>query len=269
MSNQLNRVLLAALCMVMSACGGGDAPSKAESGEGAAAATPLSGQPPQSASPSPGMVQTAPGTVKVLALSSLTALHDEGTQREPVASFVRSDGVVVTRIGDRGRDRHAKDIGVYSLTDPTKSDHYDHFLAHYWEYRTARIQLEDHVPVGRSLIRATFITEAELGAREFRVWFWGQSTTGQFHFNPQKQEQKVNPNTMATGHRARQPFCSKTCPASSRPSEGRFMPSAHEPSPPPRAGLRRPCRTRPGARPPPRLAAPVRPTRRRGGRGGS
>lgn len=194
MSNQLNRVLLAALCMVMSACGGGDAPSKAESGEGAAAATPLSGQPPQSASPSPGMVQTAPGTVKVLALSSLTALHDEGTQREPVASFVRSDGVVVTRIGDRGRDRHAKDIGVYSLTDPTKSDHYDHFLAHYWEYRTARIQLEDHVPIGRSLIRATFITEAELGAREFRVWFWGQSTTGQFHFNPQKQEQKVNPN---------------------------------------------------------------------------
>jgi CxxC motif-containing protein (DUF1111 family) len=54
--------------------------------------------------------------------------------------------------------------------------------------------LEDHVPNGTSLIRATFITEAKLGAREFRVWYWGRNTTGQFHFNPQKEEAKVNPN---------------------------------------------------------------------------
>ena len=91
----------------------------------------------------------------------------------------------MTRIGDRGRDRHAKDI--------TASDHYDHYLAHYWEFRTVRIQLEDHVPNGQSLIKATFITEEELGAREFRVWFFGRNTTGQFHFNPQKEENRVNP----------------------------------------------------------------------------
>ncbi len=94
--------------------------------------------------------------------------------------------MVVTRFGDRGRDRHAKDI--------TTSDRYDHYLAHYWQYRTARVQFEDYVPTGQSLIRATFITESELGAREFRVWYWGLTTSGQFHFNPQKQEQKVNPN---------------------------------------------------------------------------
>ncbi len=112
-------------------------------------------------------------------------LFDESTPLAPVASFVREDGVVVTRVGDRGRDRHAKDITV--------QDHYDHYLAHYWEYRTARIQLEDYVRNGQSRIAATFITEEKLGAREFRVWFWGITTTGQFHFNPQKEEEKVSP----------------------------------------------------------------------------
>ncbi len=136
------------------------------------------------ATSSPGVIPPAvPTPVSVLA--SLTPLYDASTLREPVASFVRDDGVVVTRFGDRGRDRHAKDI--------TLSDHYDHYLAHYWEYRTVRVQLEDYVPMGQSLIHATFITEAELGAREFRVWFWGQTTTGQFHFNPQKNETKVSP----------------------------------------------------------------------------
>ena len=129
------------------------------------------------ASPAPSAPPTA---------SSVVPLYSASTALEPVTAFVRNDGVVVTRFGDRGRDRHAKDI--------TMSDHYDHYLAHYWEYRTARVQLEDYVPKGQSLIRATFITEAELGAREFRVWYWGQTTTGQFHFNPQKDEVKVSPN---------------------------------------------------------------------------
>lgn len=114
----------------------------------------------------------------------LKALFDENTVLEPLASFVREDGVVVTRIGDRGRDRHAK--------ESDSQNRYDHYLAHYWEFRTARIQLEDYVPLGQSLIRATFITEAELGAREFRVWFSGLTTPGQFHFNPQKEEEKVS-----------------------------------------------------------------------------
>lgn len=118
--------------------------------------------------------------------ASISPLFDENTELASDSRFVRDDGVLVTRIGDRGRDRHAKDITI--------QDHYDHYLAHYWEYRTARIQLEDHTPNGQSLIKATFITEAKLGAREFRVWFWGRNATGQFHFNPQKEESKVSPN---------------------------------------------------------------------------
>ena len=120
----------------------------------------------------------------VITNNPFVELYDENTVLEPIASFVRDDGVVVTRFGDRGRDRHAKDIGYYDPDNIYNSDHYDHWLAHYWEYRTARIQLEDHVPNGQSLIRATYITESELGAKEFRVWFSGVITTGQFHFNP-------------------------------------------------------------------------------------
>ena len=123
--------------------------------------------------------------VPFASLSAIEPLYNETTQLEPVVSFVRNDGVVVTRFGDRGRDRHAKDIGMYDPNNIFNSDHYDHWLAHYWEYRTARVQFEDFVPNGRSLIRATYITEAQLGAREFRVWFFGLTTTGQFHWNPE------------------------------------------------------------------------------------
>jgi CxxC motif-containing protein (DUF1111 family)/predicted lipoprotein with Yx(FWY)xxD motif len=125
-------------------------------------------------------------SVDVGSVLAIEALYNSSTELELDNSYIREDGVVVTRFGDRGRDRHAKDI--------TNQDHYDHYLAHYWEYRTARVQLEDHVPNGESRIKATFITESELGVREFRVWFWGRTTTGQFHFNPQKEEEKVSQN---------------------------------------------------------------------------
>ena len=122
--------------------------------------------------------------VSYAGLGAVEPLFDASTSLEPVVSYVRDDGVVVTRFGDRGRDRHAKDIGMYDPNNIFNSDHYDHWLAHYWEYRTARVQLEDHVPNGTSLIRATYITEHRLSAKEFRVWFFGLTTTGQFHFNP-------------------------------------------------------------------------------------
>ena len=67
----------------------------------------------------------------------IVPLYNASTVLEPETTFTRSDGVIVTRIADRGRDRHHKDSG--------DQDHYDHYLAHYWQYRTMRIQLEDYV----------------------------------------------------------------------------------------------------------------------------
>ena len=119
-------------------------------------------------------------------IGQVNKLYNDSTDLEPVTAFTRNNGVIVTRIADRGRDRHAKDSGV--------QDHYDHYLAHYWQYRTMRIQLEDFVPTGQSLIKVTWITEAALGAKEFRVWYAGQNTSGQFWFNPQPAGQQANPN---------------------------------------------------------------------------
>lgn len=123
-------------------------------------------------------------TVALSGVEAIEPLYNSSTALEQATSYVRADGVVVTRFGDRGRDRHAKDIGYYDPNNIYNSDHYDHWLAHYWEYRTARIQFEDYVPNGQSLIRATYITESRLGVKEFRVWFNGTTTTGQFHYNP-------------------------------------------------------------------------------------
>lgn len=174
---------LLAVTFILGGCGGGGGTTSAPISAPVPPPTPpIPPTPPAPPVEPPVDEPKNPGTD----VASIKPLFDDTTILEPLSRFVRDDGVLVTRIGDRGRDRHAKDI--------TLSDHYDHYLAHYWEYRTARIQLEDYVPIGQSLIRATFITEAKLGAREFRVWFWGRNATGQFHFNPQKEEAKVNPN---------------------------------------------------------------------------
>ncbi|MGC6480697.1 MAG: di-heme oxidoredictase family protein [Porticoccaceae bacterium] len=122
-------------------------------------------------------------------IGQVNKLYNDSTPLEPVTSFTRDDGVIVTRLADRGRDRHAKDSGF--------QDHYDHYLAHYWQFRTMRIQLEDYVPLGQSKIAVTWITESALGAKEFRVWYAGQNTTGQFWFNPQPLGQQANPNEPA------------------------------------------------------------------------
>ena len=85
------------------------------------------------------MPQVAQQTLTIM----IVPLYSSSTVLEPITSFTRNDGVVVTRFGDRGRDRHAKDIGFYDPNNIFNSDHYDHYLAqNYWEYRTARIQLD-------------------------------------------------------------------------------------------------------------------------------
>jgi CxxC motif-containing protein (DUF1111 family) len=188
---KLNYLSLIAVTFFMTACGGGSDTPAPPTVPPPIVPTPVledtdgdgvSNQTDSCPSTPSGATVDATGC----AVANVEALFNENTVMDAVSRFVREDGVLVTRIGDRGRDRHAKDITI--------QDHYDHYLAHYWEYRTARIQLEDHVPNGQSLIKATFITEAKLGAREFRVWFWGRNATGQFHFNPQKEESKVSQN---------------------------------------------------------------------------
>jgi CxxC motif-containing protein (DUF1111 family) len=116
-------------------------------------------------------------------IGAIIPLYSPSTALEPIASYVRADGVVVTRFGDRGRDRHAKENVFHDPNNIFNSDHYDHWLAHYWEFRTMRVQFEDHVANGQSLIRVSYITDSRLGAEEFRAWYSGTTALGQFMDN--------------------------------------------------------------------------------------
>jgi hypothetical protein len=82
----------------------------------------------------------------------IVPLFDASTELEPEVLFDRGDAVV-TRFGDRGRDRHAREDQFQS---------YDHYLPFYWEYRTARFLFVDRVAKGGSTLDVSFVTEWKL-----------------------------------------------------------------------------------------------------------
>jgi CxxC motif-containing protein (DUF1111 family) len=103
----------------------------------------------------------------------LVPLFDESTKLEPEVLFDRGDAVV-TRFGDRGRDRHAREDQFQS---------YDHYLPFYWEYRTARFLFVDRVAKGGSSLDVSFVTEWKLGPAEFRAWYLGKGSVAQYSGN--------------------------------------------------------------------------------------
>jgi CxxC motif-containing protein (DUF1111 family) len=79
----------------------------------------------------------------------------------------------VTRFNDRARDRHAKE-NHFQL--------HDHYLAFYWENRTAQIQIEDFVAKGGTKIKMSVITMSKLDDKEAenRWWYIGNNTLAEF-----------------------------------------------------------------------------------------
>ena len=84
-----------------------------------------------------------------LSLPQIVPLYDGDTERQPDTWFER-DGAIVTRFGDRGRDRHAREDQFQS---------YDHYLPHYWTHRTSRFQFVDTVASGGGTIEISFVSE--------------------------------------------------------------------------------------------------------------
>lgn len=115
----------------------------------------------------------------------IVPLFDDGTELEPEIHYDRGDAIV-TRFADRGRDRHAREDQFQS---------YDHYLPHYWEYRTARMMIVDTVAKGGSTIEISYVTEWPLGAIEFRAWYSGQGTVAAYHGNYGNQFTEEGPGT--------------------------------------------------------------------------
>jgi CxxC motif-containing protein (DUF1111 family) len=103
----------------------------------------------------------------------IVPLYGDDTELEPEIHFDRGDAIV-TRFGDRGRDRHAREDQFQS---------YDHYLPHYWEHRTARYMLVDKVAKGGNSIEVSFVSEWRLSIAEFRAWYLGRGTVANYSGN--------------------------------------------------------------------------------------
>jgi len=83
-------------------------------------------------------------------------------------------GAIITDIGDRGRDRHAREDEFQS---------YDHWLPHYFDHRTARLRFVDRVADGDGTIDISIVTEWRMSVMEFRAWYAGAGTVAAYHGN--------------------------------------------------------------------------------------
>ena len=106
---------------------------------------------------------------------TITPLYDASTVLDP-ATVVDTGSAIVTRFGDRARDRHARESSYHI---------YDHYLSWYWEQRTATIEITDRVAKGGSQVVFNVYTLAELGSPEFRAFYRGVTTPGEYHTNLQ------------------------------------------------------------------------------------
>ncbi|MCC5804804.1 MAG: c-type cytochrome [Opitutales bacterium] len=110
----------------------------------------------------------------------IVPLFSASTPLEPDYQ-IETDEALITYIGDRARDRHAREgTGTVPVNN---FDAYDHFLPFYWEERTLGVEIIDRVAKGGTTITYNYTTVIPLSAPEFRVFFRGLGTVAEYHFN--------------------------------------------------------------------------------------
>ncbi|MDG1984940.1 MAG: discoidin domain-containing protein, partial [Planctomycetota bacterium] len=105
----------------------------------------------------------------------LTPLYDASTSLDPP---LQEDTPValITRFADRARDRHARE---------DQFQQYDHYLAHYWEHRTAEVEIVDTIGKGGNTITFNVATQWQLSPleAELRFFYRGLGTVAEYHNN--------------------------------------------------------------------------------------
>lgn len=109
--------------------------------------------------------------------TGIIPLFSEGSEMErPVLED--SGDALITRFGDRGRDRHARE-DQYAA--------YDHYLSHYWEFRTISVEITDTIgrdPDGGEIhFRAWSEFLLEDQQAELRFFYRGINTVAEYHNN--------------------------------------------------------------------------------------
>ena len=130
---------------------------------------------PSSSSRSSNAASVTPSSSSTASLGSIVPLYNSSTTLEGAIQFDRGDALV-TRIADRGRDRHAKEDQFQA---------YDHFLSFYWEHRTAEIEIVDYVAKGGNTVRMKVKTQCKLNDTEAENrWFYrGVGTVAEYYDN--------------------------------------------------------------------------------------
>ena len=115
---------------------------------------------------------TSSSSSSTASLGNITPLYNNSTPLESVIRFDRGDALV-TRISDRGRDRHAKENHFQA---------YDHYLTFYWEQRTAAIEIVDYVAKGGTSVRMNVVAQSKLDdlQAENRWWYIGMNTLAEY-----------------------------------------------------------------------------------------
>jgi CxxC motif-containing protein (DUF1111 family) len=139
----------------------------------------------------PAATDSGPNTDETLSDSGSDSGADSGdtaategwtplfTASTPMARPVLEDdgSALITRFGDRGRDRHARE-DVFAA--------YDHYLSHYWVHRTVAVEIVD--TVGREENGSiTFHVTSEFkladDQAELRFFYRGLGTVAEYHNN--------------------------------------------------------------------------------------
>lgn len=102
-------------------------------------------------------------------------LYDSSTQLDPPLQE-DTPTALITRFADRARDRHARE---------DQFQQYDHYLSHYWEHRTAAIEIVDTIGKGGNTITFNVATQWQLSSleAELRFFYRGIGTVAEYHNN--------------------------------------------------------------------------------------
>ncbi|QDV08086.1 F5/8 type C domain protein [Planctomycetes bacterium Poly30] len=102
-------------------------------------------------------------------------LYDSSTVLEP-ALQEDTPTALITRFGDRARDRHAREDQFQS---------YDHYLSFYWEHRTADVEVVDTIGKGGTTITFNVATQWQLSPNqaELRFLYRGFNTVAEYYNN--------------------------------------------------------------------------------------
>jgi CxxC motif-containing protein (DUF1111 family) len=100
-------------------------------------------------------------------------LFPAATKLEP-DTVVDTPEALITRVGDRVRDRHARE-GMFHA--------YDHYLPLYWENRTVSIEIIDRVAKGGDSITFNMTSLVPLNKPNLRIFFEGKGTVAQYSNN--------------------------------------------------------------------------------------